>query len=182
MTANRHVLNHKLDAVIAEYSQKENIPLRESLDIFYKSDLYLLITNGVSDIHCRSNAYLAEELKLELIQKSEEQNQIDEKIKNADKEFFALMFVKEFYKTFISLPKYVEQKTGKKCTPYSFFKVMVSSAFDSFKWADENIQNLIFCIDRQISLDVSFEEIAEKIEVSPQDVAAFYEKYKHFEN
>lgn len=35
------------------------------LDIFYHSDLYQLINYGISDMHCRSDLYLVEELEKE---------------------------------------------------------------------------------------------------------------------
>jgi hypothetical protein len=63
--ANRLLVGHKLDAVIRAYAEAADVPLRDAFDIFYKSDLYRLIRGGVSDMHCRSDKYLAEELLLE---------------------------------------------------------------------------------------------------------------------
>ena len=51
--------------VIDEFSKMGNIPLRESLDKFYKSQIYMEMREGISDMHCRSEKYLAEELMLE---------------------------------------------------------------------------------------------------------------------
>ncbi|MDR2600230.1 MAG: DUF3791 domain-containing protein [Oscillospiraceae bacterium] len=65
MTANRTLIGHKCAGVISEYSKLENIPLREAFDVFYKSKLYILIRDGISDMHCRSDGYLAEELQIE---------------------------------------------------------------------------------------------------------------------
>ncbi|MDR2590574.1 MAG: DUF3791 domain-containing protein [Oscillospiraceae bacterium] len=65
MTANRTLIGHKCAGVISEYAKLENIPLREAFDVFYKSKLYILIRDGISDMHCRSDGYLAEELQLE---------------------------------------------------------------------------------------------------------------------
>lgn len=39
--------------------------LDAALDFFYHSELYLLIHDGVSDMHCMSDAYLADELVME---------------------------------------------------------------------------------------------------------------------
>ena len=36
-----------------------------ALDFFYHSQVYQLIRDGVSDMHCMSDAYLAEELEQE---------------------------------------------------------------------------------------------------------------------
>ncbi|MDR2569530.1 MAG: DUF3791 domain-containing protein [Oscillospiraceae bacterium] len=70
MTANRTLIGHKCAGVIAAYSEYANIPLREAFDIFYKSSLYKLIRDGISDMHCRSDGYLAEELQMEIDKKS----------------------------------------------------------------------------------------------------------------
>jgi len=65
MTANRTLVGHKCAGVVKEYAEFADVTLREALDVFYKSNLYLDIRNGISDMHCRSDGYLAEELMLE---------------------------------------------------------------------------------------------------------------------
>ena len=65
MTANRTLVGHKCAAVIKAYAAHANIPLREAFDVFYRSNLYLEIRHGISDMHCRSDGYLAEELQME---------------------------------------------------------------------------------------------------------------------
>jgi hypothetical protein len=62
MTANRHILNYKIAGVIETYAKEQNIPIREAMALLYHSLLYYEIVNGISDMHCRSNEYLAEEL------------------------------------------------------------------------------------------------------------------------
>ncbi|MCL2820729.1 MAG: DUF3791 domain-containing protein [Oscillospiraceae bacterium] len=69
MTANRTLVGHKMAGVIKTYAEFENIPLREAFDIFYTSHLYTEIRHGISDMHCRSDGYLAEELQMELDRK-----------------------------------------------------------------------------------------------------------------
>ena len=66
MTANRILVGHKCSNVVKAYAELEGISLRQALDIFYKSNLYTEIRFGISDMHCRSDGYLAEELQLEL--------------------------------------------------------------------------------------------------------------------
>ena len=66
MTANRTLIGHKCAGVIKSYAELANISLREAFDTFYRSDLYVEIVNGISDMHCRSDGYLAEELQMEL--------------------------------------------------------------------------------------------------------------------
>ena len=67
MTANRTLVGHKCNGVIKSYAELTGISLREAFDAFYKSNLYIEITNGISDMHCRSDGYLAEELHREII-------------------------------------------------------------------------------------------------------------------
>ena len=69
MIANRTLIGHKCDHVIKGYAELAGVPLREAFDVFYKSNLYLEIIDGISDMHCRSDGYLAEELLLEVNQK-----------------------------------------------------------------------------------------------------------------
>lgn len=70
MTANRTLIGHKCAGVIEAYADFAGISLREAFGIFYKSYLYTEIVNGISDMHCRSDGYLVEELQLELDEKS----------------------------------------------------------------------------------------------------------------
>jgi hypothetical protein len=70
MIANRTLVGRKCAAVIKAYSELVAIPLRKAFDVFYKSNLYVEITTGISDMHCRSDGYLAEELAMELERKA----------------------------------------------------------------------------------------------------------------
>ena len=65
MTANRTLIAHKCAGVIKAYAGFADVSLRDAFDIFYRSNLYMEIINGISDMHCRSDGYLAEELLLE---------------------------------------------------------------------------------------------------------------------
>jgi len=60
------LLRHKYPHIIEIFSKQYNVSFRKALDIFYKSLTYKEISEGISDMHCRSNEYLAEELKREL--------------------------------------------------------------------------------------------------------------------
>jgi len=64
--ANRTLLQHKYVNVIEAFASLQNISFEESLDIFYKSYTYQDMRDGISDMHCRSDKYLAEELSMEL--------------------------------------------------------------------------------------------------------------------
>ena len=66
MTANKTLLQRKYAHVINELAQMEGISLRVAMDLFYKSQTYQEMRAGISDMHCRSEGYLAEEIQLEL--------------------------------------------------------------------------------------------------------------------
>ena len=65
MTANPILLQKKYSRVIECFAKQQNISLNAALDFFYHSEVYRLIREGVSDMHCMSDEYLAEELALE---------------------------------------------------------------------------------------------------------------------
>jgi hypothetical protein len=69
MTANKTLLQRKYARVIEAFAQKKHISLREAFDVFYNSLTYVEMRDGVSDMHCRSDEYLAEELCLETAEK-----------------------------------------------------------------------------------------------------------------
>lgn len=63
--ANPILLQKKYDRVIECFAKQQGISLGEALDLFYRSEVYQLMREGVSDMHCMSDLYLAEELRLE---------------------------------------------------------------------------------------------------------------------
>ena len=62
MTANPILLQKKYSRVIECFAKQQGLSLDAALDFFYHSQVYQLIRDGVSDMHCRSDMYLAEEL------------------------------------------------------------------------------------------------------------------------
>ena len=65
MKANSTLLWRKYAHVIAAFSERKNISISQAMDIFYKSYTYQEMRIGISDMHCRSDGYLAEEIELE---------------------------------------------------------------------------------------------------------------------
>lgn len=65
MTANPILLQKKYARIIERFSEKENLSFDEALRFFYHSTVYHLINEGVSDMHCMSDEYLADELIFE---------------------------------------------------------------------------------------------------------------------
>lgn len=70
MNANPILLQKKYGRVIALFAEQQGMSLDAALDFFYRSETYQLIREGVSDLHCMSDAYLADELELEYREKS----------------------------------------------------------------------------------------------------------------
>ncbi len=67
MTANPILLQKKYSRVIARFAEQQGLSLDEALAFFYHSQVYQLIRGGVSDMHCMSDAYLADELEQEYV-------------------------------------------------------------------------------------------------------------------
>lgn len=65
MTANPILLQKKYSRVIECFAKQQGLSLDVALDFFYNSEVYPLLRDGVSDMHCMSDEYLAEELKQE---------------------------------------------------------------------------------------------------------------------
>ena len=65
MTANPILLQKKYARVIECFAKQQGLSLDEALGLFYHSEVYQLIRDGISDMHCMSDAYLADELEQE---------------------------------------------------------------------------------------------------------------------
>ncbi len=62
MTANRNLLRMKFARVIEAYAKRTGCSLDEALRVFYQSQTYEFMRDGVSNMHCMSENYLVEEL------------------------------------------------------------------------------------------------------------------------
>ena len=71
MTANPILLQKKYARVIERFAKQQGLSLDEALGLFYHSEIYLLMRDGVSDMHCMSDAYLVDELEQEYNQNME---------------------------------------------------------------------------------------------------------------
>ncbi|MBQ4059781.1 MAG: DUF3791 domain-containing protein [Lachnospiraceae bacterium] len=65
MNANPILLQKKYSRIVELFATKEAISFIDALDFFYSSSLYQLMRDGVSDMHCMSDEYLAEDLCME---------------------------------------------------------------------------------------------------------------------
>lgn len=69
MNANPILLQKKYSRVVECFAKTVGISLDDALNFFYNSEVYHLISEGVSDMHCMSDEYLAEELRMEYAEK-----------------------------------------------------------------------------------------------------------------
>ena len=56
------ILEAKFARIISEISKMYNVSLDDAMDMFYNSETMQLMEEGVADLHCRSEKYLAEEV------------------------------------------------------------------------------------------------------------------------
>lgn len=52
----------KYARIIQIFAQKAGLSYEQAMDIFYNSQTFCLLEEGVADIHCRSDFYIADEL------------------------------------------------------------------------------------------------------------------------
>lgn len=63
--ANPILFQKKYSCIIVCFAKQQGLSLDAALDFFYHSEVYQLMRDGVSDMHCMSDAYLADELEQE---------------------------------------------------------------------------------------------------------------------
>ena len=68
-TANPILLQKKYARVIECFAKQQGLSLDEALDYFIIPKSISVMRDGVSDMHCMSDLYLAEELRLEYTEK-----------------------------------------------------------------------------------------------------------------
>ena len=55
----------KYARIVSLFSKETGMSLEDALSFFYNSTTYEFISEGVADMHCRSDEYLVDELKME---------------------------------------------------------------------------------------------------------------------
>ena len=55
----------KYARIVALFAQQSGMALEDALSFFYDSETYKLVSEGIADMHCRSDEYLTEELMME---------------------------------------------------------------------------------------------------------------------
>lgn len=66
MEANNTLLQMKYAHVISLFAAEMGVSTERALDTFYHSKTYQDLRDGIADLHCRSDRYIVDELKLEL--------------------------------------------------------------------------------------------------------------------
>ena len=62
MTADPTLLQMKYARIISLLAQNAGIDEESAMQLFYESNTYMLMSKGISDFHCLSDAYLVEEI------------------------------------------------------------------------------------------------------------------------
>ncbi len=70
MNANPILLQKKYARLVELFAKKRGVSVQNALEFFYHSDLYKLVSQGVSDMHCMSDDYLVQCLMEEWCEKS----------------------------------------------------------------------------------------------------------------
>ncbi len=59
MQADMTILQMKYARIVKIFAEAAGLPLEEALDVFYQSMVYRMMSEGIADMHCMSDGYLA---------------------------------------------------------------------------------------------------------------------------
>ena len=62
MEADKTLLQMKYSRVVAMFAAQQGLSTEDALDFFYHSETYQELREGIADLHCRSDQYVADEL------------------------------------------------------------------------------------------------------------------------
>lgn len=65
MEANPDILQMKYARIVKLFAEHAGLSYQKALTLFYDSKTYDIISNGIADMHCFSDEYLADELLIE---------------------------------------------------------------------------------------------------------------------
>ena len=65
MQADKTLLQMKYSRVVALFAAQQGLSMEDALDFFYHSETYQELREGIADLHCRSDQYVADELAAE---------------------------------------------------------------------------------------------------------------------
>ena len=67
MQADKTLLQMKYARVVALFAEQQGLSMENALDFFYHSETYQELREGIADLHCRSDQYVADELAAEYL-------------------------------------------------------------------------------------------------------------------
>lgn len=59
MEANKTILQMKYARIVKIFAKQSGMSLEDALDFFYDSDIYQMMSEGIADLHCLGDGYLA---------------------------------------------------------------------------------------------------------------------------
>lgn len=59
MEADKTILQMKYARIVKLFAEQTGVSLDDALGIFYDSYVYRMMSEGIADMHCRSDGYLA---------------------------------------------------------------------------------------------------------------------------
>ena len=65
MEADKTLLQMKYARVVALFAEQKGLSMEDALDFLYHSETYQELREGIADLHCRSDQYVADELTAE---------------------------------------------------------------------------------------------------------------------
>ena len=65
MEADKTLLQMKYSRIVALFAAQQGLSMEDALDFFYHSETYQELREGIADLHCRSDQYVADELAIE---------------------------------------------------------------------------------------------------------------------
>ena len=65
MQADKTLLQMKYSRIVALFAAQQGLSTEDALDFFYHSETYQELREGIADLHCRSDQYVADELAAE---------------------------------------------------------------------------------------------------------------------
>ena len=65
MEADKTLLQMKYSRVVAMFAEQLGLSMEEALDFFYHSETYQELREGIAELHCRSDQYVADDLAAE---------------------------------------------------------------------------------------------------------------------
>ena len=68
MKADKTLLHMKFVRVVARFAEQQGLTIEKALEFFYHTQTYRELSEGIADLHCRSDKYVTDELKAEFIE------------------------------------------------------------------------------------------------------------------